>query len=405
MIEGYPKTNLCRIMFDFYPGVGGLVVHTLELCNQISPYLNSQVVITAGGSGAAAGNDDPFPFQVYRVNYTKFRLLGKLKAKAVRWLPVAPLVNLSLGLSVLKKLKKLDRQYSFDIIQGHGVNAGVVATIAGWVLQKPAVWMMHGTSGAYSKTSGVYESLLLRLFKPDHLLVLDDGSPAVKNFRKILKNRVTVVCHGIDINKFSPGARGADGNPATGSAKKLFTVLSPHSLAPVKGIEDALKAFALFVHQNRVTNARLLVLGGGRLRQKAEALAGSLKINNYVLFCGAVEHSKMPAYYAACDAVIATSLYSNMNRAVQEAMACARPVAVFSSGGTSMAVKHNHNGLAVEPGNNPELAQGLLRLYRDEGLRRRLGFNARKFIIKKRNWQSRIQVELGVYRACLNVRV
>jgi glycosyltransferase involved in cell wall biosynthesis len=162
-----------------------------------------------------------------------------------------------------------------------------------------------------------------------------------------------------------------------------------------------IRALYYFIHCNKITNTKLVIAGDGLLRPKLESLVKQMNISHCVIFLGNIPHKEMPLYYAISDVVMATSTYSNMNLAVQEAMACGKPVVAFSAGNTKNIIKHMETGLLAEPGNSKKLADYLHMLYKNRGLRKRLGKNARNFIVENRNWSRRVQAELDIYRKIL----
>jgi len=391
------KINLCRIMFGFLPGVGGSITHTVELSRQIAPYLNRQIILTQKSDEDTTSIDSALPFEVYRIQYCKFKSLAKIKQKFLPWLPVAPLIHFSFGVNAIKKTIALNKTHGIDIIQAHGIGAGPVARIAGCIIKKPVVWMLHGTLLAYSQVGGFYETLLTKLFKPHHMFILDDGSQAPIKFTKMLYSRVTIVFHAIDADKFKPAPKPFYLLEELNIPKNSFIIFSPHSLIPVKGQEYAIRGFNNFLRNANKKNVFLIIAGSGILRKGLEVLAEELGVKASIIFVKAIPNSKMTDYYALSDIVLATSLYSNMNRSTQEAMACAKPVIAFNSGGTSRIITSGQTGLLAESGNSEALSQQIKQLWDNEELRKALGKNARDFITEKRSWESRIKIELDVY--------
>jgi len=389
--------NLCRIIYEFAPRVGGSVTHTIELSKHMAPHLNRQLIITPSVPEDTTKLDKTFPFEVYRVDCYRFKLLERIKNKHLPSLPIAPLLHISFGIRALIKVIQLNNKYGIDIIQAHGAGVGPAATLSNWILRKPAVWMLHGTCLAYSRLSGKYETLLTKLFKPQHVFVLDDGSPAPKKFKRILNKRVTVVKHAIDTEKFKPLPKPEILIKNMDLVEDTFTILSPHSLIPVKGLEHAIKAFEQLLIKLDNDKQVLVIAGSGPSEKPLKRYARKLRITDYVKFVGHVPAPKMPKYYALSDVVLSTSLYSNTNRTTQEAMACAKPVVAFNAGGTSQVVIDGKTGLLAEPGNNRSLARQMERLYKDVKLRQKLGNQARAFIKQNRSWDERIEKELGVY--------
>jgi glycosyltransferase involved in cell wall biosynthesis len=389
--------NLCRVIYEFAPKGGGSVTHTIELSRQMAPYLGKQFIVTPEADVDTTRLDSSFPFEVHRVNVCRFKWLAKLKNRFLPALPVNPLIHLSFGINATKEIIKLNDKHGIDIIQAHGAGVGPAATLCDWILRKPSVWMMHGTCLAYSRLSGAYETLLTRLFKPRHMLVLDDGSPAPTKFKQILNHRVTVVHHAIDTDCYRPLPKPQVLRNKLCYPEDGYIILSPHSLIPVKGQDYAIKAFQELMKKTDDDKNILLIAGSGPLERQLKNYARKLGVCEHVKFAGRISSPEMPGYYAFSDTVLATSLYSNKNRTVQEAMACAKPVVAFDAGGTSTVVINGQTGLLAEAGNCQSLARQVEKLYWNTKLRQKLGNQARAFIKQNRSWDKRIEKELGVY--------
>jgi glycosyltransferase involved in cell wall biosynthesis len=94
-------------------------------------------------------------------------------------------------------------------------------------------------------------------------------------------------------------------------------------LAPERGFEDVLRAFALL---RDVSRARLLVIGHGPHRETLETLAAALGVADAVTWAGYREDD-LPEHYRAADIMLFTARGSDEgHRAVIEAMGCGVPV-------------------------------------------------------------------------------
>jgi glycogen(starch) synthase len=186
--------------------------------------------------------------------------------------------------------------------------------------------------------------------------------------------RVHVVPHGIDTSVFHPRppaeARAALGLPGG----FLFACMG--RLARDKGTHHAVRAFALA--RERLANTRLLIVGDGEERAGLERLARELGVSDEVVFVGAQEPRNMPAYFAAADVFLfPTERDEATGLVLLQAMASGLPIIASNTAAIPEVV-----GLAEEcavlvpPGNPGELAAAADRLYRDEGLRRRLAKKA-----------------------------
>lgn len=59
------------------------------------------------------------------------------------------------------------------------------------------------------------------------------------------------------------------------------------------------------------------------------------------------------------------------------------------------------NGLLAKSDDIDGFVDNILLLYNNEELMKKIGINARKTILTKRNWDERIKTELDVYRRVL----
>jgi glycosyltransferase involved in cell wall biosynthesis len=95
-------------------------------------------------------------------------------------------------------------------------------------------------------------------------------------------------------------------------------------------------------------------------------------------------HVEVEALYTAADVVVHPAVWPEpFSRVLLEAAAFGRPVVGTSIGGTPEAIQDQHTGLLVERGDPEALARAVLRLLDDDGLRRRLGESARRFVTER----------------------
>ncbi|MDW5562368.1 MAG: glycosyltransferase family 4 protein [Methanomassiliicoccus sp.] len=402
------KPSVCRVVYEFLPRTGGSVTHTVELAKKINAHCRNQFVIAPKMEGTEEC-DAALPFPVIRVKYPRFKLLGRLKrGRWFRWLPLQYLWVFSYGLCTVPEIIKLNREHGIDIIHVHGVYLGMSVAIASKLTGKPIVWMAHGAQDAYSEAEGRFETLATRLFSrvmpPDHLFVVEDGSPAPRKFTQVFPRRASVVYHSIDSERFFPMPRDEKLVQHLGLKDADFVVQSAHTLIPIKGVEHAITAFKEFLNINTRSSAVLVIAGGGNERASLERLVSDLGISNRVKFLGPISNSDMPRYYSICDVGLATSTYSNLNLSTQETMACGKPVIAFDSGQTSLLIQNMDTGILVRSGDTQELAKQLDHLYKNRTAAAAIGARAHDFIAKNRSWENRVATELKVYDELLSER-
>ena len=395
------RIKLCRIVYEFAPDTGGSITHAIDLAKHMAPYCERQFFIVPMNEKDTSEIDTGFPFEVYRVKYFRFKALQILRAKFGKWLPIWPLERMSFGFAALKKCIWINKNFGLDIIHIHGVDTAPLASFLRMITKCPIVLMLDGTLYSVSKRSGIYEDILLRFTNCDHLLVVDDGSSARTRFQKLRKShKMTTVYHSIDTELFFPQ------KPKELDLKEInirgsFIIMCMQALIPVKGVNYTISAFAEFTKQFADGDFKLLIIGDGPSRQVLEELSSNMGIQPKVVFLGGIAHSEIPKYLALASVFVASATYSNMVLSVEEAMACAKPVAAFDSGRTAELIIDGKTGLLARTGDAKDLAGKLLLLYNDPALRETLSANAHDFIIKNRTWEKRIDIELGVYRKLL----
>jgi glycosyltransferase involved in cell wall biosynthesis len=125
-------------------------------------------------------------------------------------------------------------------------------------------------------------------------------------------------------------------------------------------------------------DVRVVVLGEGQDRARAEAEVRRRGLEEHVRFVGWVDPADVPAWLAAVDVVAAPSRTAPdgwaeaQGLSIVEAMAARRPVVATASGGIGDAVEHEVTGLVVDEGRPDQLAAAIRRLHDDPPLAERL---------------------------------
>ena len=116
----------------------------------------------------------------------------------------------------------------------------------------------------------------------------------------------------------------------------------------------------------------LVIAGEGDEAPALERRAAELGLGERVRFLGPQPRERVLELFRAADAALLSSSWENFPHTVVEALAVGTPVLATATGGVSEVVRHERNGLLVEPGNPAALADAVRRFFADEGLRERL---------------------------------
>lgn len=138
-----------------------------------------------------------------------------------------------------------------------------------------------------------------------------------------------------------------------------------------------------------------LIGSQGEYRPQLEQLIKDLNLAKNVLLVGEISTYDLPAYYQSCDIFIMVSR-ELPNKDVEgfgivylEAGAFGKPVIAGQSGGVGDAVRHNYNGLLVNPESTSETAQAMIRLIENPPLRESLGKNGLTMVQNNYTWPER----------------
>ncbi len=165
------------------------------------------------------------------------------------------------------------------------------------------------------------------------------------------------------------------------AGKEFF--LHTGAIHPRKNLIHLLKAFSVF--KKRQQSGMKLVIAG-RLAWKYGSFIQSLENYKYrddVVITGYLEEQELAALTGAAYAMVYPSLYEGFGVPVLEAMQCDVPV--ITSAGSSMQEIAGEAALYADPASYQDIAEQMMRLYKDESLRRRL-IEKGKEIVSKYSW-------------------
>ncbi|MFE9421872.1 glycosyltransferase family 4 protein [Kitasatospora sp. NPDC006697] len=196
---------------------------------------------------------------------------------------------------------------------------------------------------------------------------------------------------GVDERVFHPGSGGAEVRARLGLTDRPVVVCVSR-LVPRKGQDTLIEALPQVLAKE--PEAVLLIVGGGPYLPALRRLAEARGVARSVVFTGEVPWPELPAHYGAGD-VFAMPCRTRrggldvegLGMVYLEASATGLPVVAGDSGGAPDAVREGETGYVV-PGRAPELlAERLVQLLGDPGLRQRLGAAGRAWVEQQWSWE------------------
>jgi glycosyltransferase involved in cell wall biosynthesis len=147
-----------------------------------------------------------------------------------------------------------------------------------------------------------------------------------------------VLRNGVDLDVFKPAAREA---ARARFGVTGFTIVSVGNLVALKGHELTIEAMA------SLPDCRLLIAGGGPLREALQHRAAALGVAERVTLLGEVPHADLAQLYSAADASVLMSEREGWANVLLESMACGTPALATRVGGNAEIVTRPEAGVLL----------------------------------------------------------
>ncbi|MBN9130315.1 MAG: glycosyltransferase [Paenarthrobacter ureafaciens] len=192
----------------------------------------------------------------------------------------------------------------------------------------------------------------------------------------------------------------AEARSALGLESDALYIGTVSSLVDYEGLEDLVTSFALLAP--RLPKLKLIVVGDGTAAPALRDQVRRLGLLNSVLFPGRVPADKAQLFHQALDVFVVPRKDLSVTRSVTplkpvEALASARPVVASRLDALQEIVHDGVNGRLAEPSDPEGLAEVLLGLLEDNGMRRRLGDAGRQQVLATRTWEANAKACVQAY--------
>ena len=199
---------------------------------------------------------------------------------------------------------------------------------------------------------------------------------------------VEIVPFGVDTVRFRPRHEGD--RPV-----ERFTIGVVKSLEPRYGINVTIEAMSHVVEA--IPEACLIIAGGGTEEARLKALVDDLSLNDTVIFLGKVDHDDTPTLMHTLDVLVnPTVVPEAFGVVVLEGSASGLPVVATDVGGVPEVCIQDTTGIMVPPNDPVALAEAILMLASDMGLRRVMGAAGRNLATERFEWSTNVTAMLGI---------
>ncbi len=336
--------------YDFvYPG--GVVNHILSLSEQFIRMGHDVRIIAPASRDVDSANEN-------------FVQIGK-----ARPIPLpGTTIRIAVSLRLQKRIKEVLAREKFDIIHLHEPFMPMLCSAVLRFSDTTNIGTFHAAHGKPGYYWGWPVSAIMLSRRRKKLSGRIAVSRIARDFAaKYVPGEFEVIPNGIDLRHYSTAVA-----PIDEFCDGKLNILFVGRLEKRKGLSYLLRAYGRM--KREIPDSRLIIVGPGtRARPRYERQVEENNLKD-VVFIGRVPQYVLPRYYQTADIFCSPATgQESFGIVLLEAMALGKPVVATSIPGYSTVVTNEKEGLLVPPKRDKELADALIRLAGDAGLRKEMG--------------------------------
>ncbi len=302
-----------------------------------------------------------------------------------------------------RRAERVLRQHQIDLLYAYEVHGALAVRLLRRRFKLPTVCrfqgtIMHPTLEDRLARLRRYEEVLALRTPADLYVMTNDGTRGDEVLARLNPRSHGRVCfwrNGLDMERLvpAPSRQAAAARRDLAIAGDRFVLMTSCVLLPWKRVDRAIRALPAILSE--IPQALLIILGEGEARPHLERLTRELGLSDAVRFEGAVPQEDVARYLWASDVFLSLNDLSNVGNPLLEAMACGKPIVTLDNGATGELIRNGETGLLLPSGGAEVVAQAVLRLARDEHLRKRVAKGARSFATANFwTWEQRLEAEI-----------
>ena len=374
-----PSARMGRMLYLFPSvgeaySIGGAVSHTHGMLRALDRLgVEVDPVTSDSGIAEAAKAEADFPFR-WRV------------VPPPRVTKAAP-ASTAFGLDLALTATMLRRERAYDVVYQRHTRFSLSGALASRAARVPLFLEFNSPAEFFHPRATVLSRRRRRcedalLLAATRVFVVSAAARHLLLERGVSEDRVIVNPNGVDVDRFDPNSRGQTVRSRLGFSPEKVVFGFVGSFMSFHGVPKLARAFLRLAQV--CPQARLMLVGDGEEWSRVSQILSDLVGEGRVTMTGRAPRSQIPSYLAAADVLVSphvplendTPFFGSPTK-LFEYMAAGRAIAASRLGQIGEILEDERTALLVEPGDEKELADALLRLARDEHLRGRLGRAAR----------------------------
>lgn len=299
----------------------------------------------------------------------------------------------------ISKLRELARAGRETVLHCHNLAAWQYGVLASFRTRAKVVYTQHGANPHNWNLIDRLRAKVLAMFTSRLVAVSEATAGVMTGQLGLPEKKTTEISNGVDNEVFKP----ADFGEKIAARKKLrisdgsYVIGSIGRLAPEKGYDLLIEAFAGVVEAGAVPNPMLVIVGSGPEKRRIEDMIAGRKLGKSVRLVG-VQDDVRP-WFQAMDLFCLPSKSEGMSVSLLEAGACGLPSVASDAGGNAEVVVDGVTGIVVQPLSVEGLKAALLKVMTGGELGRQMGAKARQRVVSRFSIDSTLKEYTKVYRS------
>jgi len=187
------------------------------------------------------------------------------------------------------------------------------------------------------------------------------------------KSELLTIPNGVDLEKFRHIPNSEEN-----------TIITVSRLVAKNGVGDIVRAVAIV--KKEIADIKLIIVGSGPLEKDTRRSIKDLDMEGQVIMTGYQSPENVADYLSKAKVFVRPSLSEGLGTAFLEAMAAGLPIIGTPVGGIPDFLKDGETGLFCKVSDPKDLAEKIVRIFKDEQLREKIISNAKTLVAEKYDW-------------------
>ena len=289
--------------------------------------------------------------------------------------------DLMFQLTVALNLKKLDREFNFDVVVE---DLNKLPVFAHWFVRKPLLVQMHHLWRKSIFAEAIFpiafmvwffERIIPFFYRTQPFVVVSPSTKKELAEIGVDESRISVIYNGSEMPSVTAPHATSAAESCENTANPYFIWLS--RVHRYKGIWTALEAFEIFSKSH--PEVQLKIVGGGPLLKKLPAWIKAHGLDGKVELTGFVPAARKYELLSSSLALLQTSYKEGWGLTVMEAAQLCKTTIASDVPGLCDSVRDGETGILFPSGDAAACASAMEKIYSDAELRANLGKNAKRY--------------------------